>query len=142
MADIGGEFALGMGCSLRPASNLSPLTTLSTSSVSPTLTTSGPMSALPLRSPAVETLQQMTSRLADSNLTIDEANVLWPMVQRLVEEISEAGSHAAVPDQGGWPEPEMKTYRQVENRTSGLSPSMMAPRSGFSIGDRVSDLQS
>jgi hypothetical protein len=62
------------------------------------------MSPPPSRSPAIEALQRLTSRLADSSLTIDEANLLLPMIQRLVEEIGAGGSRAMVPDRFVRPE--------------------------------------
>lgn len=46
------------------------------------------MTPQPSRLTAYETLQQATARLADASLTIDEANQLLPMVQRLVEELN------------------------------------------------------
>lgn len=45
------------------------------------------MSPLPSRPSVFETLQRVTSRLADTSLTIGEANQLLPLVQRLVEEL-------------------------------------------------------
>lgn len=76
------------------------------------------MSPLPPRSSAIETLQRMTSRLADSSLTIDEANLLLPLIRQLVEEINAGGSHAMVPDLLAWP---------VEKRPNGNMPGAQAP---------------
>jgi|GEM_PF-5847170 len=53
-----------------------------------------PMACTPLTSPDLELLQRMTSRLADADLTLDEASALLPLVQSLVEQLH-AG--AAVP---------------------------------------------
>ena len=49
------------------------------------------MSAVLDRSTAIEALQRMTSRLADSNLTVAEANALRPQIHRLLDEISRVG---------------------------------------------------
>ena len=57
------------------------------------------MSAVLDRSSAIETLQRMTSRLADSNLTVAEANVLRPQIFRLLDEIGrELGPGPARPE--------------------------------------------
>ena len=50
------------------------------------------------RSPAIETLQRMMSRLADPSLTIDEASHLRSLIHQLMDEISGGGSRASVPE--------------------------------------------
>jgi hypothetical protein len=76
------------------------------------------MSPQPTPSPAIEALQRLTSRLADSNLTIDEANLLLPLIQRLVEEIGAGGSRAMVP---------ARFVRSEEGRSNRNMPSAQVP---------------
>ncbi|SIO58598.1 hypothetical protein SAMN05444166_5739 [Singulisphaera sp. GP187] len=59
------------------------------------------MSVLSHRTPAIETLQRMTSRLADSSLTIDEASLLRSMIHQLMDEISAV---VPAPDRIVWPD--------------------------------------
>lgn len=56
------------------------------------------MSPLSYRSPAIEALHRMMSRLADSSLTIDEASLLRTSIHQLMDAISEAGQESIV-----WP---------------------------------------
>lgn len=42
------------------------------------------------RMTAIETLNRMTSRLADANLTLAEASALRPEIERLLEQVRQA----------------------------------------------------
>lgn len=59
------------------------------------------MSSLSHRSPTIESLELMMSRLADSSLTIDEASLLRYSIHQLMDELS-----AVRPERTVWPEAE------------------------------------
>lgn len=75
------------------------------------------MSPMSPRTAAIETLHRMTSRLADSSLTLDEANVLLPMIHRLVEEISAGGSRATAQESFAWPRVSAPVPSAVESKS-------------------------
>jgi hypothetical protein len=56
------------------------------------------MSAVQDRSLTIETLHHITSRLADSNLTAAEADVLRPMIFRLLGEVDRPARPGAGPE--------------------------------------------
>lgn len=63
------------------------------------------MSPLSHRFPAIETLQQMMSRLADSSLTIDEASHLRSLIHQLMDELNAGESRASgTTERIVWPE--------------------------------------
>ncbi|WP_406695043.1 hypothetical protein V5E97_28790 [Singulisphaera sp. Ch08] len=64
------------------------------------------MSVLAHHTSAIERLQRMTSRLADSSLTIAEASLLRSLIHQLMDEITTGGSRVTNPERVVWSQEE------------------------------------